>query len=318
MKMRLLSTLLATPTTPAVVPAQESAIEAAPIATAPAEPSAMPQPPQTQELTHVEGPLATVYSRALDATYAVEMPQGLTVDTPGRIGVQATFESAAMDEMIAMQAHATTIERLQNLVHSGDGDSLRVYTTGVATQDQADSSVGPRAQAIFDDIANYVDPSDPINFVFVETCAKPSEDSPISASGNQEFLGTALPKDGKITASLEGKVDVAKLGELGTELDVVATSMVDGTLPGHVEMIPNGASIGVKDVVLTEPQRVEMERLRNGSVAVDLDPNCIPASLRVPMGTKADEPKLTNTEPGVYSNFAIESITVIIKTKRVA
>jgi hypothetical protein len=305
-----------------------------PAAAAAADPAPQAAPEDQTQMVHVEGPLSTVYSRALDMAYAIQTPQGLTVDNPGQIGTNSVvMESAAMDEMISMSAHASNIERLQNLIQSGDDDKLRIYQTGAATsQDPADAN-RPEAKSVFTDmIDNYLEPSsEGVKWLFIETVNRPSEDSPIGGS-EHTFVRTG----GEITTGTNVGAEslgdpqeaLARLRARRTGTDVEKTDEIPPAVPEKDQVVPGeqgstveapalGARMNVQETHLTEAQREAYERSRNAAT-VHNDPQAIPTMLRVPMGTQDDEPVLVNTEPGVYSNFAIESITVIVKTRRVS
>lgn len=170
----------------ASTPAQNSATNA--VLTG-EEGSQVPSSQTTQtELVKVQGsPLSVIFSKALDVAYGKKDPETGALRT--------AIESQAQDA----QYQADFLNQQVQSIIPPTGVDVKVYTVNQSVKERDASQAANTddgemtATDVFNDAQTYIDPTDPVNFVFVTDDTKPSVDSPEGSN-----LQYALPTNTKI------------------------------------------------------------------------------------------------------------------------
>lgn len=149
--------------------------------------------PAPQEI-EMQGPLSVIYAKALDLAYSTTAPAVAPADA-AHTTVPAV-ESQAMDEMIAVQTQAQAINKLHDIIHGGEADSIRIYTTGSGVSETTETDVS--AQAVFKDALSFLQPPNDggggmVDFVFVESAMAPSVDSPVGGNNSTMLYAPSDP-----------------------------------------------------------------------------------------------------------------------------
>lgn len=156
--------------------------EAEPAPTTPAMPT-QTTPEEAQPPIAMHGPLAVAFSQALTQLY------GGDARTPSN-------ESQAMDEMIAVQTQAQTVEKLQQIIHAGEDGAIKIYDVGAGTVNVGEQTTTPKD--IFEDALSYVaDEQKDINWVFVESI------NPNPSAAQAQTVSEMIPMQDPVDLSLE-------------------------------------------------------------------------------------------------------------------